>query len=310
MSVSIVIPAYNAAPWLPDALNSVLRQSYQDWEAIVVSDGSADETDEVVEGYCEQDGRIRLLKMLVNHGAAHARNRGMLEARGEYIAFLDADDIWFPSKLEKQLLLLEAQPDCDACYTQFEVVNDWARVIQTWRDLRRTFWHNPVNAEALARANYVSGSASGVLMRRSVIPSVGLFNERMRGSEDFDYWYRLALQGHFCLVPEVLVQIRRKSETRLSSARRNLLGSLDFVHNARLIAPARHWRMLRELEIESKLLLWGFRIGSTRILRRARIPELLLLGKQNHLLKRTFKSLIKLGGLKANPALRERRIFE
>lgn len=306
LSVSIIIPAYNAARWLPATLDCILRQTCQDWEAIVVDDGSTDGTAEVVEDYREQDGRIYILKMPNNRGTAAARNLGMLEARGDYLAFLDADDIWFPTKLEKQLRLLEARADCDACYTQFELVDDWCRITDAWHELSRVFSHNPVNAFALARGNYVGGSASGVLMRRSLITTVGLFNETMRGSEDLDYWYRIALSGRFCLLPEVLVQIRRKSKTRMLSAERNMLGALDFVRNARLIAPKYHHRMLKELEIETRLMLWGF-----HICRIARLTDLLfLLGRQHQPLRRTLKSFIGLGGRKSSPALSERRTFQ
>src|SRR5437773_7960671 len=302
MPVSIIIPAYNAARWLPATLDSLLLQTCSDWEAIIIDDGSTDGTAGVGEDYCARDGRISLFRMPENCGTAAARNRGMLEARGEYIAFLDSDDIWFPTKLEKQICLLQARPDCDACYTQFELVDDWCRITDGWRELSRIFSHNPVNALALARGNYVGGSASGVLMRRSLIKTVGLFNETMRGSEDLDYWYRIALRGHFCLVPEVLVQIRRKSETRMSSVERNLHGSLDFVRNARLIAPRFHRRMLRELEIETRLMWWCF-----RAFRKARIARLLfLLGRQHQPLRRTIKSFIGLGGQKSKPALSER----
>ena len=307
MSVSVVIPAYNAALWLPDALQSVLRQTYTDWEAIVVNDGSTDGTAAVVKSYSEQDGRIRLLTQAANRGPATARNLGLLDARGEYIAFLDADDIWMPTKLEKQLFLLQAQPDCDACYTQFELVNDGCQPIQNWQGLSRTFWHNPVDALALARGNYVAGSASAVLMRRAMIETVGFFNETMRGSEDFNYWYRMALCARFCLVPEVLVHIRRKYETRLSATKRNLLGSLDFVRNARRIAPASHRRLLTELEIETRVMLCGYYLGSALIFRDARMAHLLLFGKQNALLKRMLKSLIKLGRRNVSPVLIEQR---
>jgi glycosyltransferase involved in cell wall biosynthesis len=306
MPISIIIPAYNAARWLPDTLDSLLLQTCSDWEAIIIDDGSTDGTAGVVGDYRARDGRISLIRVPDNCGTSAARNRGMLEARGEYIAFLDSDDIWFPTKLEKQIRLLQARPDCDACYTQFELVDDWCRITDKWRELSRIFSHNPVNALALARGNYVGGSASGVLMRRSLIKSVGLFNETMRGSEDLDYWYRIALRGHFCLVPEVLVQIRRKSETRISSVERNLHGSLDFVRNARLIAPQYHERLLREFEIETQLMLWCF-----RIFRKARIARVLfLLGRQHQPLRRTIKSLIGFGGRKSKPALGERTSFQ
>jgi glycosyltransferase involved in cell wall biosynthesis len=309
MSITVVIPAFNAAAWLPDALNSVLSQTYTQWEAVVVNDGSTDGTAEVVKNFAGRDGRIRLLSHPANQGPAAARNLGMLASRAEYIAFLDADDIWLPTKLEKQLLLLESRPDDDACYAQFELVNDWCHVIQEWQALSRTFWHNPVDAMALALGNYVAGSASSVLIRRSLIKKVGMFNETMRGSEDLDYWYRTALHTRFCLVPEVLVRIRRKAETRLFALRRNLLGSLDFVRNARRIAPASHRQLLAELEIETRLRLCGYQIASRTIFRSARLVNLLLFGRHNVLFKKIFRSLMALGRRHVNPVFFEGRNY-
>ena len=297
MLVSVIIPAHNAASWLSDSLDGVLKQTYPDWETIVVDDGSTDNTTQVVERYCARDDRIRLLTQTINRGPATARNIGMLAARGDYIAFLDADDLWLTTKLEKQVASLQTKPDVGACYTWFETVNDHRQVIQQWKDLRRTFWHNPVDAFALARGNYVCGSASSVMIRRTLIETVGLFNESMRGSEDLDYWYRIALYTSFCLVPEALVQIRRRSKTRSLATGRNLLGSLDFIRNARRCAPSAHLKTLREFEIETKCMLWVYNIvSSRRVFRRARFVDLLLYVKQSQLIKRCFRSVMSLSG--------------
>lgn len=303
MFVSVIIPAYNAAAWISESLDSVLRQTYADWEIIVVDDGSTDNTTEVVESYSAQDERIRLLTQAVNRGPSTARNIGMLAARGDYIAFLDADDLWLPAKLEKQVASLKTKQDVGACYTWFETVNDHRQVIQQWKDLRLTFWHNPVDALALARGNYVCGSASSVMMRRTLIETVGLFNESMRGSEDLDYWYRMALRTSFCLVPEPLVQIRRRSETRSLATERNLLGSLDFIRNARRCAPSAHQRTLREFEIETKCMLWVYNlVSSRRVFRTARVVDLLLYGKQSQLIKRCFRSVMSLSARNGDAA--------
>lgn len=297
MFVSVIIPAHNAAAWISESLDSVLRQTYVHWEIIVVDDGSTDNTGKIVESYCARDDRIRLLTQTINRGPATARNIGMLAARGDYLAFLDADDLWLTTKLEKQVASLQTKRDVGACYTWFETVNDHRQVIQQWKDLRRTFWHNPVDAFALARGNYVCGSASSVMIRRTLIETVGLFDESMRGSEDLDYWYRIALHTSFCLVPEALVQIRRRSKTRSLATERNLLGSLDFIRNARRCAPGAHVKMLREFEIETKCMLWVYNIvSSRRVFRRARFVDFLLYGKQSQLIKRCFRSVMSLNG--------------
>lgn len=107
-SITVVIPAYNAANYIVATVESVLRQSYSDFEVLVVNDCSTDKTAEIIEGFAAADGRVRLINLAVNKGApAGPRNIGVKEARGKWIAFLDADDIWHPAKLERQMALIE-----------------------------------------------------------------------------------------------------------------------------------------------------------------------------------------------------------
>lgn len=110
-SVSVVIPAYNRAQWLPVSIGSVLRQGFGDWEAIVVDDRSTDETRETVERFASEDSRIRCVRNERAQGPSGARNHGVSLARGKYIAFLDSDDEWEPFHLERMVHLLEAYPD-------------------------------------------------------------------------------------------------------------------------------------------------------------------------------------------------------
>lgn len=119
--VSIVIPAYNASEYIADTLTSVINQRFQDWEAIVVNDCSSDNTREVVESMISQDDRIRIINLTQNMGApAGPRNIGIKEAKGNWIAFLDADDIWHENKLEAQLRLLKAT-GAKFCSTQMSL---------------------------------------------------------------------------------------------------------------------------------------------------------------------------------------------
>lgn len=114
--VSIVMPAHNAADFIDDAIHSVLGQSYGNWELIVVDDHSTDKTVEVVKQF--KDKRVQVIALKRNGGAAKARNRGIREARGEYLAFLDADDLWQPDKLERQLAFM-AKKDCAFSFASY-----------------------------------------------------------------------------------------------------------------------------------------------------------------------------------------------
>lgn len=105
--VSVIIPSYNSTKFIQQAIESVINQTYSNWEMIVVDDCSKDNSVKIIEEYQEKDNRIKLIEFKVNQGPARARNRAIKEARGRYIAFLDSDDIWLPNKLEKQIKFMK-----------------------------------------------------------------------------------------------------------------------------------------------------------------------------------------------------------
>ena len=115
--VSVIMPAYNAKKTVKAAISSVLRQSFADLELIVINDGSEDGTDSIVASLAAEDARIIYLKNEKNLGASYTRNRGVELARGEWIAFLDSDDLWREDKLERQMALAESNPEMKLCYT-------------------------------------------------------------------------------------------------------------------------------------------------------------------------------------------------
>lgn len=122
-SVSIITPSYNSARFIAETIESVLAQTYQEWEMIIVDDCSTDDSVEIIEKYQSMDSRIRLVRLEINSGPAIARNRAIEEARGRYIAFLDSDDIWFPHKLEKQTLFME-EKDAVLSYAGYQKINE------------------------------------------------------------------------------------------------------------------------------------------------------------------------------------------
>lgn len=123
--VSIVTPVYNVEKFIEETMDSVRAQSFEDWELLLVEDGSKDQTVSVILDYLERtgDGRIRMVRMEQNGGAARARNRGVLEARGRYVAYLDADDLWEPEKLEKQIRFMEER-DAAFSFTGYEFADE------------------------------------------------------------------------------------------------------------------------------------------------------------------------------------------
>jgi len=216
--VSVIIPTYNRAHLVGRAIRSVLNQTYQDFEIIVVDDGSTDNTEEVVKSF--NDPRIRYIRHEKNRGGSAARNTGIRAARGEYIAFLDSDDEWLPKKLEKQLQKFsQVGKQVAAIY----VATEWresqgektVRVfVPRFRGFRGRIF------EYLLMKNVV-GSCTHVMVRKACLEEVGLFDERLPARQDIDLWIRLAKKYEFDFIPEVL-SIRYLNNDRIStdSARR------------------------------------------------------------------------------------------
>ncbi|MGG6293238.1 glycosyltransferase family 2 protein [Leptolyngbya sp. AN02str] len=199
--ISIVIPAYNAGNTILETLESVQKQTVSDFEAIVIDDGSIDNTVDLVKGL--NDDRIKVFSY-ANGGIAIARNRGIAHAAGEYIAFLDSDDLWSPNKLEMQLAALEQHPEAGVAYSWTQDFLDGDRTISRQYD--------PVaitgNAlpELLIR-NFLN-SGSNPLVRRVAVESIDGFDPNCVLCADWDYYIRLAIRWPFVVVPEYQIYYR------------------------------------------------------------------------------------------------------
>jgi glycosyltransferase involved in cell wall biosynthesis len=191
--ISIVIPAYDVAAYIAETLESVFAQTFTDFEVIVVNDGSPDteELERVLQPYLK---RIYYLKQ-ENRGASAARNTGLRAARGELIAFLDADDLWLPRYLEEQLRFMRAQ-EWDLVCADANYFGDSDGAGQTYMDslMGTAPPEGPVTFLELVNADR-SLITSGVLVRRELVLAVGLFDESLRNAQDLDLWLRLARHG-------------------------------------------------------------------------------------------------------------------
>ena len=125
--VSIVTPSYNCAAFIGETIDSILAQTYQNWELIITDDCSTDNSREIIEKYSSQDSRIKLLKLNENSGAGVARNNSIKSSQGRFIAFCDSDDRWYPQKLERQLSFMESK-DCALSFTSYDVCNEDGKV--------------------------------------------------------------------------------------------------------------------------------------------------------------------------------------
>ena len=126
--VSIITPSYNSSKYIRETIKSVLSQSYSNWEMIIIDDCSIDNSIEIIKGYSEKDNRIKLIRMTKNSGPAIARNKGIEMAKGKYIAFLDADDLWLPQKIEKQIQFMK-EKNLTVTYSSYHTIDENNRYI-------------------------------------------------------------------------------------------------------------------------------------------------------------------------------------
>lgn len=235
--VSVVIPAYNAEATIADTLRSVRSQTHRDLEIIVVDDGSTDRTISIVKTHAAVDGRITVIAQK-NAGVAAARNAGWQSARSAFIAFVDADDLWAPSKIERQLhTILSGGLQVGLVYT-------WWALIDEHNLIRCKVRGRDIAGDVLEQTlmgNFV-GHASSPLIRRQALVEAGGFDSRLRdagihGCEDMLIYHRIARRYHFGLVPDHLTGYRVASG-RMSSDRPRMLRSFKMVaHEMKLSHP-------------------------------------------------------------------------
>ncbi len=199
-TVSVIIATYNCAQYLPQALQSVFAQTYRDFGVIVVNDGSTDNTDEVIRQFMESHG-VRYYR-IPHSGVAKAKNAAIAKANGEYIAFLDADDFWEPTKLEKQLQVFRNNPSAGLVCTDVSWVEDWGDIIPSEP---RMLFRGQVLPHLYGN-NFVSYSSC--MVQRALLNQCGAFDESLGLNEDYDLWLRLSLVTEFDYVPEKLAAYR------------------------------------------------------------------------------------------------------
>jgi glycosyltransferase involved in cell wall biosynthesis len=199
-TVSIVLPTFNRLRYIPDTIASIFAQTFVDWELLITDDGS----DAATRAYLETLGevpRVRFIPLSHTGRPAVVRNKAIREASGEYIAFMDSDDIWVPSKLDTQIKAMQAQPSNRWCHTQFVLVDERG---ETRQMAAADGWIlNP-----LLEAKTVIALPS-VLVSRQLLASVGGFDESLTMCEDYDLWLRLAAVTRIVAIHEPLTRIRR-----------------------------------------------------------------------------------------------------
>lgn len=196
--VSIIMPLHNSAEFVAFSIESVLAQSEKDWELILIDDVSSDNTVQVVKNYCSDD-RVKLLKMSVNSGAAVARNRGLEEAKGRFVSFLDSDDIWLPNKLQSQIKFMK-EKDVAFTFTDYQRIDEKGSLLG-----KPVISPSELTYERMLRSNQVGCLTAMYDSERLGYVSMPLLRKR----QDYALWLKLIKRGGAALrVPEVLAHYR------------------------------------------------------------------------------------------------------
>ena len=223
--VSVVIPTFNYGRFVASAIQSALDQTFRDFEIVVVDDGSTDDTTEIVSRF---GAAVRYIYQ-PNRGLSAARNRGIQAARGEWIGFLDADDLWLPTKLERQLSVLNGTAGGRVVvHSNYAILDEDGGIQLKWSQpgLNNPFPES-LRSELSVR-DFVFKNWVGVLtalVRRHEVESIGGFDNELRGAEDWDLWLRLALAGHRFVYVEDSLAIYRWHRGSMQSAIDQMLAS-------------------------------------------------------------------------------------
>lgn len=208
--VSIITPAYNSSNFIKKTIETVINQTYKDWEYIIIDDCSTDNTSNIVNDFVKLDSRIKILKTSQNSkGPAVPKNIGIKHSTGEYIAFLDHDDEWLPEKLEKQLQIFKESKNDKlglvSCFLNIKDKNN--NLISLYN---KNYKGNIISQ--LAKGNFILTS-SCVLIKSEIIKKIGLFDTILKVSDDWDMWLKIAEAGYFFdFVPEYLVNYIQHGE--------------------------------------------------------------------------------------------------
>jgi glycosyltransferase involved in cell wall biosynthesis len=203
--VSVIMPCYNASRWMEEAVDSVLAQSFRNFELILVNDGSTDKTWDIIESYCKKDGRVVAISKN-NTGLADTLNAGISKARGVWIARLDADDLSEPDRLEKQLIYVHAHPEVVLLGLGFVEIDESGNTIKNH--------HYPTSHNSLVRhlerlQRFFPHSSA--FFRRDIVLKAGGYNPLFRKAQDWDLWLRISKQGEISCLKDCLVRVRKHS---------------------------------------------------------------------------------------------------
>ena len=227
--ISVIIPLYNSEKTIKQTLESVFEQTFSDWEIIAINDGSKDSTLDILAAI--EEPRLKVFSY-PNGGISVSRNRGLALAQGEFIAFLDHDDLWTPDKLELQLKALQENPQAAVAYSWVDLINELGEFI-------RPHTRYSATGDVLPKQllDSIVHTASNPLIRKKALIEVGGFDESILGPEDWDLFIRLAARYHFVAVPKVQVLFRMTASSASTNIARQETQTLKVLDRAFSLAP-------------------------------------------------------------------------
>lgn len=273
MRISVVIPSFNSARFLPETIDSVVEQTMEDWELIVVNDGSTDNTGETAEQLAAHNSRIRVIH-IENRGLPGARNAGYRTTyyNSEFVCFLDADDILEPDSFKILTGVLDEQTDKLAAHglpTAIDADSKPIRPGQLEAHFRERWCviggklmpcptHEPTSFACEVVSNYIATSGT-TLIRRSALETVGLFDERMKSCEDWDLWLRICRLGAIAFIDQPLLKYRIHGNN-MSSKSKTMAEAELFLRKKLLTWP-------NDTEENRQIARWGYRYRALQISR-------------------------------------------
>ena len=227
--ISVIVPAYNAEKTIQATIESVLKQTFTDFELLVVDDGSSDSTVAIVANIA--DARVRLIAG-EHAGASASRNRGFAQSNGELVAFLDADDLWTPDKLAAQLAALQNNADVAVAYSWTDFIDEKGQFLR--KGSRSTYSGNVYDKTLVGS---FLGNGSNALIRREAVAEVGGYDESLAAGQDRDLYIRLAVRYPFVCVPMVQNLYRVSTGSISSNVKQSQEARLQVIEKAFAIAP-------------------------------------------------------------------------
>ena len=227
--ISVVIPVYNGEKTIAETIESVLNQSFSNFEIVVINDGSQDSTLDILASI--QDPRLKIFSH-PNAGLSASRNRGISQSSGEFIAFLDADDLWTPDKLEAQLTALQENPNAAVAYSWTDFIDETSQFLKPGPHFTIS---GDVYAELL-RGNFLA-NGSNPLIRRQALIKVGSFDVSFSGVADWELYLRLATHYHFVAVPSPQILYRLSANSMSTNLFKQEADSIQFIEQAYAQAP-------------------------------------------------------------------------